>query len=139
MRELYLDEVYSRLGIQHRKHADKVIVVDNRIVIVEETERAKLEDVKKLTETVKFIVDDERLQSELLERSSIEGTMIVVMHSPRRIDDMVFEKLRSDVSNLNRSLKSRGVSMKVYRRVSCSRDLRVLTGYRDLPGSPCTS
>ncbi len=127
MRELYLDEVYSRLGIQHRKHADKVIVVDNRIVIVEETERAKLEDVKKLTETVKFIVDDERLQSELLERSSIEGTMIVmVIHSPRRIDDMVFEKLRSDVSNLNRSLKSRGVSMKVYRRVSCSRDLRVL-------------
>ena len=125
-----LGDVYSKLEIPCGKHADEVIIADDRVFIVERTGRAKLEDIRKLIETINCIMDNDRLQSELLRRSSIKGiTMIVIIHSPRRIDSEVIDKLRCDASNLNRSLRSRGVSVRISRRASCYEDLRVIVSH----------
>jgi len=125
-----LDDVYSKLEIPCGKHADEVIIADDRVFIVERTGRAKLEDIRKLIETINCIMGNERLQSELLRRSSIKGiTMIVIIHSPRRIDSEVIDKLRCDVSNLNRSLRGRGASVRISRRASCYEDLRVIVSH----------
>ncbi len=126
-----LDDVYSKLEISCGKHADEVIITDDKVFIVEGTGRAKLEDVRKLIETINCIIGNDRLQSELLGRSSIKGvTMIVIIHSPRRIDSEVVDKLRCDVSNLNRSLRGRGVNVRISRRASCYEDLRVIVSHR---------
>jgi len=41
----------EKLGLQ-RRHADYIVIAGDTVVIVEETSRAKIEDIDKLVETV---------------------------------------------------------------------------------------
>jgi len=56
-----LGDVYSKLEIPCGKRADEVIITDDKVFIVERTGRAKLEDIRKLIETINCIIGNERL------------------------------------------------------------------------------
>ena len=59
--EFNLDEIYEFFKISKR-HADRAYVLRNKniIILIEETSRAKNEDIDKLVETIQTVREDER-------------------------------------------------------------------------------
>jgi len=81
----------EKLGLQW-KHADYIIVAGDTVVVVEETSRAKPEDVDKLRETI------EALRSGKLQQlCGNPRKVIAVLHASRGVDPMVTKYLGTQI------------------------------------------
>jgi hypothetical protein len=85
--EIDLDDLYRSLNISY-KHADRIIIKDPYIVVVEETSRAKIDDVEKLVATVEQIRSNESLRR-VLNIDDIDKVRIIVLLHSREIDPMI--------------------------------------------------
>lgn len=108
-RRIDLEELAAKAGFRG-KHADYLIVAGDTVVIVEETSRAKIDDVRKLQETINAIRAGPL--GSYLHPQSRTSKIVAVIHSPRRVDTMVAKLLASE-SRRNT----------VYRAASCSKHL----------------
>jgi len=99
----------EKLGLQ-RRHADYIVIAGDTVVIVEETSRAKIEDIDKLVETV------EALHSgELRHLCGNPSKIIAVLHASREVDPMI-----------SRILRARSKKSIVYRVANCKDQLRAV-------------
>jgi hypothetical protein len=92
--EIDLDNLYRSLNISY-KHADRIIIKDPYIVVVEETSRAKIDDVEKLVATVEQIRSNDSLRR-VLNIDDIDKVRIIVLLHSREIDPMIARKLSYD-------------------------------------------
>lgn len=92
--EIDLDDLYRSLNISY-KHADRIIIKDPYIVVVEETSRAKIDDVEKLVATVEQIRSNDSLRR-VLNIDDIDKVRIIVLLHSREIDPMIARKLSYD-------------------------------------------
>ncbi|MHB9302307.1 hypothetical protein [Thermofilum pendens] len=109
------------------KRADYLLVGEGAVAVVEETERAKIDDVRKLESTVEAL-----LRGPLA--AAVPGLcnpfrIVAVLHSKRGVDSMVYRELMSQT-------RKRGV---VYRAANCQQQLeRVLRehGFSESSAAP---
>jgi len=99
----------KKLGLQWR-HTDYIIVARDTVVVVEETSRAKPDDVDKLRETVEAL-----RRGELQHLCSNPSRVIAVLHASREVDAMIAKYLRA---------QSRKAT--VYRIANCDNQLRMI-------------
>ena len=92
-------------------HADYLIISREALVIIEETSRAKPEDIRKLDNTIKSILNH-RLNNYINLRN-IPEKIIAVIHAKKRIDRMVYTIM------LSRMKKNR-----IYISASCNQNLK---------------
>jgi hypothetical protein len=81
-REVDLD----RLQLQF-KHADKLLVCGNTILVIEETSNPKIDDVRKIVETIKWLIGG-GINHVMANRKPLSYYGIV--HARRRVDDLVY-------------------------------------------------
>lgn len=99
MREFDLEDIYKSLRAI-RKHADRAIVTGKAVIFVEETSRARIDDVYKLAETVKALKEDQELKNALKLGNTLSNLkVIVVLHSPH-VDSMISKKLEHEMKKL---------------------------------------
>ncbi|RLF21311.1 MAG: hypothetical protein DRN15_11430 [Thermoprotei archaeon] len=97
------------------KHADYLLIVEDTIVIVEETSRAKINDIEKLESTIKAILQGplkKRLRKHL---TSTFKRIIAIIHAKRGIDSMIA-----------RCLMARTRRNRIFSSASCNQHLRAL-------------
>ena len=99
----------EKLGLQWR-HADYIIVAGDTVVVVEETSRAKPEDVDKLRETI------EALRSGKLQHlCGNPSKVIAILHASREVDAMIAKYLGA----LSKKTT-------IYRIANCNNQLRMI-------------
>jgi len=79
----------EKLGLQWR-HADYIIVARDMVAVVEETSRAKPEDIDKLKETVEAL-----RRGELQQLCGNPSRVIAILHASREVDAMIARDLRA--------------------------------------------
>jgi hypothetical protein len=84
-REVDLD----RLQLQF-KHADKLLVCGNTIFIIEETSNPKIDDVRKIVETIEWLIAG-GINYVMAYRET--SRYIGIVHTERRVDDPVYRAL----------------------------------------------
>jgi len=82
-REFNLEELQLRF-----KHADILMICNDKVIIIEETSRAKIDDVVKVEETIKRFEDDEL--SSLLRLNSKYSSIYGIIHSKGGVDDITY-------------------------------------------------
>lgn len=87
--------------LRHRKHADYLLIAKDVVIIVEETGRAKTDDVNQLIETAKLI----REGAIYIEDARIEQARIVGVLHARRVDSMVRRYLMQKSMKLSKAIK----------------------------------
>ncbi len=107
-----LEDLVRRIGWSG-KHADYICIAGDVVVVVEETERAKIDDVDKLDSTVQAI--KEGLLSSVVPSLSRFTKLMAVVHARRGIDPMVQRCIRSRTR--------RGI---IYCSVSCDQHLETV-------------
>lgn len=105
-----LEELTRRVGWVE-KHADYILVSKHVVVVVEETSRAKIDDVRKLDRTVEAILCGPL--RDWLSIQSVPALIVAVIHAYRGVDSMISRIVRSRIR--------RGV---VYRIANCDDHLR---------------
>ena len=89
-----LEKLVYRMGWTE-KHADYLLLFRNAIVIVEETSRVKIDDIKKLDKTVEALLHGP-LKNYIESYTSIlnPSKIIAVVHA-QRVDSMIVRIIRS--------------------------------------------
>ena len=105
-----LEKLARRLGWSE-KHADYLLAARNTVVIVEETSRAKLDDIEKLDKTVEALLKG--LLKNVLPANCNPSKIVAVVHAKRGIDPMI-----------PRIIRSRTKRNTVYRTANCSQRLK---------------
>jgi len=85
-----LEKLVHRIGWTE-KHADYLLVSQNAVVIVEETSRAKIDDIKKLEKTVEAILHGPL--KDCLPEHCNPSKIIAVIHA-QRVDTMIVRIVR---------------------------------------------
>jgi len=96
------------------KHADYIIDAHGTAIVVEETSAAKIEDVEKLENTVRAILEGR------IGLSSDPERIVAVIHFGRKLDPMIARILRS------RSGARMGSKRVLYRTAGCDKELHML-------------
>ena len=107
-----LEELVHRIGWTE-KHADYLLITQNTIVIVEETSRAKTDDIKKLNKIVEALI-----HGPLKDHLPIHcnpSKIIAIVHVQRRVDPMI-----------SKIIGSRTRKSIVYRTAKCRQDLGII-------------
>ena len=126
MRRVELDPLYEKHGVTRRR-ADYVVVTERAVFIVENTARARIEDVNQLEETLETIVGSVELRGELLGNPTIRGrTFILLLHSPK-VNSRVSLYLKSKASELSRRYKALGIKV-APSTIPCGKELEKLLG-----------
>jgi hypothetical protein len=92
------------------KHVDLMFECDNTIILVEETERSKLEDLEKIDNTVEWL-SRSRAQSNL--------KIVALVHHGRSADINLVKALKARMSSRRRKKQT-----VIYNVANCKEDLR---------------
>jgi hypothetical protein len=90
-----LDKIYGSLKI-NRKHVDKVIICADKkqvVILVEETSRAKIDDVEKIEETADEIRNNNKLQNALGINPGECNIFFGIIHATREVHPMIGKRL----------------------------------------------
>ena len=92
------------------KHADKIVVVNGKAVVIEETDKAKIDDVKQVENTIRNL--HRFLIASNVKNTNIEK-VVGVIHASKGMDTMVAK-----------ALAAASRSGKVFVSANCENDLR---------------
>jgi hypothetical protein len=95
-REVDLD----RLQLQF-KHADKLLICGNAVFVIEETSNPKIDDVKKIVETIEWLVAG-GINYVMADRET--SRYIGIVHAERRVDDPVYRALVFEARRIARPI-----------------------------------
>jgi len=103
----------EKLNIPWR-HADYIIDAGNTVIVVEETSRAKIEDIEKLENTINAILEGS------IKLSGNPEKIVAIIHFDRGMDPMIPRILRS------RNRSERSLRYVLYRSAGCNKELHML-------------
>jgi len=101
------------------KHADYLLITQDVIAAIEETSKAKIDDVKKLNKTIEALLHGPL--KEHIPTKSKPAKIVAIIHATRGIDSMILRLIRKQTkkntiyrsancnSNLARVLREHGV------------------------------
>jgi hypothetical protein len=109
-REVDLDRLQLQI-----KHADKLLVCGNIIFVIEETSNPKIDDVRKIVETIEWLRAG-GINNVMADRKpqSYHG----IVHAERRVDDLVYRALVFEAPKIMRSIYVVKCSEALWRKVN---------------------
>ena len=107
-----LEDLVQRIGWKGR-HADYLLITHNAVIIVEETGRAKLDDIEKLENTVEALKEYPFKDSILPPNKP--SKIIAIVHAKCGVDPMIY---RSMISKTKNNI--------IYRSANCQQHLKTI-------------
>jgi hypothetical protein len=109
-REVDLD----RLQLQF-KHAERLLVCGSAILVIEETSNPRIDDVRKIVETIKWLIAG-GINHVMADRKpqSYHG----IVHAERRVDDLVYRVLVFEAPKIVRPIRVVKCSEALWRKVN---------------------
>jgi hypothetical protein len=100
-RELSCREVdLDRLQLQF-KHADRLLICSSAILVIEETSNPKIDDVRKIVETIEWLVAG-GIDYVMADREP--SRYIGIVHTEKRVDDLVYRALVFEARRIARPI-----------------------------------
>ncbi len=108
-REVDLDRLQLQI-----KHADKLLVCGSTVFVIEETSNPKIDDVRKIVETIEWLIAS-GINYVMGDREP--SRYIGIVHAKRRVDDLVYRELLFEARRMARPIHVVKCSEALWRKV----------------------
>jgi hypothetical protein len=109
-REVDLDRIHLQI-----KHADKLLIFGSTILVIEETSNPKIDDVRKIVETIEWLIAG-GINYVMADREPSRYHGIV--HARRRVDNLVYRALVFEAPKIMRPIHVVKCSEALWRKVN---------------------